>query len=207
MIKAFGYGMDEAQCELVRKMVIFLSPDDWEIIDLRSFDPEVNKQDVVLTYGNKAQRKLEDFKCRFKVEFPDPYRLDASLDENKEDREQASEKLKQLKQALDSDANNDLPKTEEVHNTNKTLKLTEELPLQLTTTVVKELERQQREQGLDHWSGRTVDGRSIKVTVEPERGTADINMTFAELYAVMGLKEAFRVKELEFVYKPSSATK
>lgn len=206
MIKLFGSSLDYNQMLVVEKIKNFMG-EECEVIDLSSFEPEINEDDVVIVFGRKAQRRTENMKSRFRIELPAPFQLDATLGASEETREETFRKLQELKQALDSGANKDIPNTTSCPKTNKTLNLTEELPPQLTTIAVQELEKQQRAQGLIHWSGRTVDGRTIRVTVEPEENSADINLTFAELYAVIGLKEAFRVKELEIVHKPSTTTR
>jgi hypothetical protein len=202
--KAFAYSIDANQYTTIRKMIQFLTEEEPEIIDLRSFEPEISKDDLVLVYGIKAQRRLEKNKCLLKVEFPEPYKLGKTALGNETDRKSAWEKLIQLKNTLDSGNMEAISKAS--FENQKTLNLTEELPSKLTATNIKELERQQKEQGKTHWSGWTTNGKSIRVTVEPEKSEADINITFAELYAVMGLKEVFRVKELEIVCKSSHIT-
>ena len=213
MIKLFGYGLDEQQFErlegvkgwIVRSLP--LECQSVEIEDLRSFDPEADNKDVIILFGKKAIQKASKLTPRFKLELSEVYKLEPSFNGSEQYRQETFDKINKLLQQLRSGLNNDLPKTEPVQQTDKTLNLTEELPKELTTGVTKILEKQQIEQGVTHWQGSTVDGRTIRVTVEPEKDTADINITFAELHAVMGLKEAFRVKELEFVYKPSNSTR
>jgi len=213
MIKTFGWGIDQDQEKILDKIMDFVFIDlpqpyyKYEVLDLRSFDPEINKDDVVLVFGAKAKRKTQNHQSKFRLELPELYRLDSTLDENEQDIQDTVKKITQLKQALNSATNNDLPTIETVKRTDNTLNLDEELPRELTAKTVEILEKQQREQGIDYWLGSTLDGRSIKVTLEPEKGTADINLTFSELYAVMSLKEALRVKDLEFVHKPPDSTK
>lgn len=211
MIKVFGWGIDEDQARTLDKIIKFLTVDipdkQYETTDLRSFNPDIKKDDTVLIFGERARRLTSPQQSKFRLELPELYRLDTTLDENKQDIQDTVKKLSQLKQALSSVTNNDLPTTETVKETDKALNLNEEFPEELTTKVIEILEKQQRDQGINYWLGNTVDGRSIKITLEPEEGTADINLTFSELYAVMSLKEAFRVKELEIVYKSPHVTK
>jgi hypothetical protein len=206
-IKIFGHGIDIEQCKLIKKMVGIVTNDEPEIIDLKSFDPDVNPDDLIFTYGPKAQRQLNNIKCQLKIEFPELRQLDPAFGVEVE-RALALKKLLQLKKTLDSGNMQTIPDTKEIPKTEQTQNIvTEELPTQLTVANIEELERQQREQGKTCWSGWTTDGKSIRVTVEPEEPQADIQMTFAELHKVIGLKEAFRVKELEFVYKPNPIRK
>lgn len=203
--KAFGFNLIDNHIRLIKAMLKNITDEEVEIIDLRCFEPEVGLADIIIAYGFKAQRRLENKKCRARLGFPDPDRLDVAHGDPKE-RRLAQEKLIKFRDTLDSDTT-EVIQTIEGPTTKQCLKLTEELPANLTASDVKKLEEQQFKQGKTHWTGLTADGRSICVSVEPEESTADINLTFAELYAVMGLRDTLRVQELEFVYKPTAATR
>jgi len=203
--KAFGFNLTSDHTELIKRMVANITDEQVEVTDVRSFEPEVTREDIVLAYGLQAQRKLQGVRCGVLLEFPDPDRLDMTLGDPEEIR-LAQEKLTSFGELLDIHTTEQVH-TEEPTNTQSLNLTTEEIPANLTASDVKKLEEQQFKQGRTHWTGMTRDGRSIRVTVEPEENTADINITFAELYAVMGLVETLRVKELEFVYKPSAVTR
>lgn len=198
--KAYGNQLRDEDIDVIRKMASFLTDKVIDVYDTMSFDVDADEDTLLLIYGNRAAKACEKVKCLYKVEFPDASRLNSSLGET-EERLEAFEMLQKLKRVLDSGDLNALDKQETVTRTEK---LNEGSLPNLTAHQVRELERHQREQGKSHWEGLTKDGRTIRVSTEPTEGTADINMTFAELYAVMGLVETFQVKELEIVYKPSS---
>lgn len=202
-LKAFGYSLATEDREVIGRMCEYLGEKNPKIVDLRSFDPETSSSDIVLVYGEQANKKLNGAQCKARLVLPEVSKLRTKLGSTPE-RLEAKQKLEKFKATLDGSTEEVLDQEEAVEETKtKTLELNEQLPAELTATKVKELERQLLKEEVDHWSGCTVDGKSIRVTVEPELSTADINLTFAELYAVMSLKEAFRVKELEIVYKPS----
>lgn len=202
--KAFGFNLTDSHTTLIRRMLKNITDETIEIIDLRCFPPNIESTDKVIAYGLKAQRFLQDIKCKTKVGFPDPDKLDVAHGDPEEIR-LAQEKLIQFRDMLDSNIKEEV-RTLENTILKQSLNLTEEFPLNLTAPNVRQLEEQQLKQGKIHWTGITMNGKSIRITIEPEDKTADINITFAELYAVIGLRDTLRVQELEFVYKPSVAT-
>jgi hypothetical protein len=200
-IAAYGYQLRKEDIQVIKNMCKFITKDIIDIYDIMSFDIASSKDTLLLLYGNKAIEVSKNIICLHKVCFPDASRLNPSLGET-EERLEAYQTLQKLKKVLDSGDLNTL------NNQNiliKTDKLNEKSLPKLTANQVRQLERHQREQGKNQWNGITEDGKTIKITVEPSENTADINLTFAELYAVMGLVETFQVKELEIVYKPSSS--
>jgi hypothetical protein len=198
-IRAYGYQLRDVDVTTIRKMSKFITNQVVDVLDLMSFEVDSDSDTLLLLYGNKAAMACEKAACLHKVEFPDASRLDSSLGET-EERVEAFNILQNLKRVLDS---GDLHALDTQTTETRTDKLSEQSIPNLTADQVRELERHQREQGKSHWEGITEDGRTIRVSVEPDDGAADISLTFAELFAVIGLKETFRVKELEIVYKPS----
>ena len=187
-------------------MCEYLDPEShMQFIDIRCFEPEVSPTDIILTYGSQAQRKLQNVQCGLKLELPDLDRLDTAHGDPELIR-LAQEKLKKFRELLNSDTKQEV-QTVEDPTLKQCLNLTEELPANLSASDIKILEGHQIKQGKTYWTGVTAGGKSIRITVEPEEDTADINITFAELYAVIGLRDILRVQELEFVYKPSTATR
>lgn len=204
--KAYGYNLREVDYTTIKKMGSVVTNEVMDVYDLRSYDPDVRGDDVVFLYGAKAKNKCKGMRARAFLEFPDASRLDPALGESPE-RLDALQTLLKFKEALDSkrlDAVDSRSDTQQ----KRVQKLNEELLPELTADKVRELERQQREQGKAEWIGTTRNGKTIRVTAEPDiEQPADVNITFAELYAVIGLMDAFRVKELEIAYKPSSASR
>ena len=201
-MKAFGFNLTNDHTALIRRMLKDIIDEEIEVVDLQCFPPEIGPTDIIVAYGRQAQRRLQEVLCRAKVGFPDPDRLDVAHGDPEEIR-LAREKLAKFRDMLDSDTKLEIllkPDTIPKH----CLNLTEELPKDLTASDIKKLEEQQLRQGKTHWTGSTTNGKTIRITIEPENNTADINITFAELYAVMGLRDTLRVQELEFVYKPSA---
>ena len=203
--KAFGFNLTDEHVKLITAMLANITSETVTVFDIRCFEPEVEPADIIIAYGVQAQRRLDKVKCRARIGFPGPDRLDMTHGDPEEIK-LAQQKLMKFRDKLDLDT------TQAVHTEEDTilkqhLNLTEELPTILTASDVKTLEEQQIKQGKTHWTGVTSDGRTVRVTVEPEEKTADINLTFAELHAVMGLKDTLRVKELEIVYKPSAITR
>ena len=199
-IIAYGYQLRTEDYETINNMCAFLTIEPWDIMDLRSFEVTDNSDALMLAYGDHAVNECKKVRSLQLVEFPDASRLSKSLGDN-EERQEAFVTLRKLKQVIDSGAFNAFDNT----LTTKGIHITQESLPDITADKVKELERHLIEQEVNHWQCITSDGKTIKVTIDPEEGSADINMTFAELFAVIGLKETFRVKELEIVYKPSSA--
>lgn len=206
-LKAYGYRLTKDETELIRRMATHITQETIDVLDLMSYDLDIKPDDTIMAFGIRAKRACADKKCLALLEFPEPGRLDPVHGE-KSEREAAYSRLVKFKEVLDSGDLNNLDRSRSSLIPKKSaIKLTEELLPDLTADKVRELERYQREQGKTSWDGVTKDGKTIHITVEPEENNADVNMTFVELFAVLGLMEAFRVKELEFVYKPSSTSR
>jgi hypothetical protein len=198
MIRGMGFDLSKSETHIIDMMTLYVSGGKKvTVTDLQCHRIQYDAADTILVYGNRAWRMLKDVDCRTKIRFPAPSKLDTTHgDPDEIDRAKA--KLVLIKEALADNTIDTISDTDEEPN------LTEEIPEDLTAADVKILEIQQRRQDKIYWKGMTKSGRSLRVTVEPEQGTADINITFAELYAIIGLRETLQVKELEFVYKPST---
>lgn len=210
-VKVFGYNLTQDNVNLIRRMVgTFTKPDfPVDIKDIRCNKVETSNSDIVVIYGVQAQRKLKDYPFKYKIEFPDPERLD-TISGSKEDIEQAKQKIIKFRKLLDSDDIGLLDSITEAEEefSPESLKLTtEDLPANLTASDVKKLEAHCSQKNIEAWVATTTNGRKIRITLEPQESSADVNMTFAELHAVIGLTEILRVKELEIVYKPSLTIK
>lgn len=194
-MKAFVYNADSKQREIAYKSIKYLTNTKGQVIDLRNFDPVVLRTDSILVFGEKAKKKTNHLECQIKIILPDISRLDSDFEENSPYITEARQKLKEIKKSFNQPQGIDID----------ILNLKEELPTQLTAiNQVSRLEAYIRQKGIDYWKGLTTNGKTIKVTLEPcKEKTADINLTFAELLAVIGLREAFQAKELEIVYSSS----
>ena len=49
------------------------------------------------------------------------------------------------------------------------------------------------------WHTITPEGHKIKITLEPEENTADINITFSELFFIKAAMETLNVKDLQII--------
>lgn len=203
-VKAYGAGLYEREQDLIRNMARLITKDPPEIIDINCFEPEDDPDSIFFVYGSRSIKKTEALRCRARLHFPDTGKLIEGIGEA-EQRQHALDKLLEFKELLDTGNTEDLNLAEpkkEVQQP-KTLVTEESLP-NLTAGQVKAIEATLRDKGEKAWVGTTQDGRTIRLTAQPEESTADIDMTFAELYSIRGLMEAFRVKELEIVYKPTA---
>lgn len=208
-LKAIGYNLTTGEKEIIRSMAKVLTSTPVEIVDVQSFvaGEEIDPDDILLVYGQRSLREVGSIGCRARLEFPELYKLEKTQDEcHFDERQEAFDKLLKFKKMLDSDQQEDLDLADDTED-QQTTKISEESLPNLTADQVQTLEANLRKQGQTAWTGTTNDGRTIRLTVQPEESTADVDMTFAELYCIRGLMEAFRVKELEIVYKPTAASR
>lgn len=129
------------------------------------------------------------FTCKAKIEFDDISVLSSTFgDEGR--KEEAYEKLLAFKEQLESGNKEEQSATV----------VTAEDPWpEYSAEQVQALEKSLKEKGVREWKGQLEDGRTFRVAMKSSPKQADIDMTFAELYAIRALKEVLRVKELEFV--------
>ncbi len=193
--KAFGKSIrDPEEYDLIRKMATVVMDESINVIDLMSFSVHIEPNDVVLVYGKSAWRQCKDYECLARVELPGIERLCPTLGETKL-REEAFEKLLQLKETLDS--NNLTGET--------TLHTKESVEDPLPTFKCDQVKA--KEESTREFRGITEDGRSFKLTSQPDTKDADICMTFAELWNLKALKDMLHVKELNFVKHTTSSRK
>jgi hypothetical protein len=199
-IKAIGYNINKEEEEkIIIPMAQIVSSDIVDVFDLRSVKPDVSADDIVFVFGEKTSRMMQNIPCKIKLEFPDLPKLDRRFGE--EDlRRQALEQLLRLKKALSTGniLNNKITEC-----TNSTTHITTEaLPSLTSQEVLQQLENTLRREGIKEWIGTTSNGKIVRLTVDREMNeAADINMTFAELFAMKIAMEALQVKELEIVYR------
>ena len=195
MIKAFGYNIQPEEREtVIIPMAKYATNEPVEILDLRSVKPKVGIDDIIFVYGERSARLIKDFKCRAKVEFPELYKLEKRFGEE-EARRLAFDQLSKFKKAL-------LTNTLNVTTTDRPKFTEETLPSLSSQDILVKLETILRQKGINEWIGTTVNGRTIRITVDNDpKPMADINITFAELFAMKLAMEALQIKELEIVYK------
>ena len=187
--KAFGFNLNKEEEQTIKRMIGIVSDLPVEIIDLQSFQPAADEKDILFVYGTRCHRKCAKLSCKYKLEFPDiPILVDKQGEP--EARKNALEKLLDLKQKL---ANGDL---EQIATSVKVA--SESLP-DINSADILVLQEHIREKQQSYWQGTTKHGKTIRLTIEPTTSNADINMTFAELYAIKLAMETLGLKEVEIV--------
>jgi hypothetical protein len=170
-----------------------------KILDLKSFQPKIDTTDIVFIFGNRAAKICKGMNASIEVFFPNLSKLDAVTGDQTE-RTLAYSKLLDLKKEIDfkllkKDSDNDLI-LQEV----KEKILGKSLP-ELDSKQVLALESILKQKGIKSWECKGKDGTNIRITIEPEKGNADINITFQELYALKSCIETLHVEEFGIVYK------
>lgn len=196
-IRAYGYNLNKDEYELVRKMIKVVTETPGDIIDLRSYEIKIGPTDVLFLFGPKAILAGAKHNGQ-KLEFPDISRLMPGSGDP-EERQEAFKRLVQFKETIKKNV-----QQSPIQNVHKLTKDT--LPAELTAEKIQTLEAILRSKGSEEWIGKTLDGKTIRITVNPETSSADINLTFSELYAVRIAMETFKLKEFEIVYKATAKT-
>lgn len=187
--KAYARNLTKEETDTIRKMIGVITSRPAEVYDLNSFGVEVDPDDILFLYGPRAIRMANGFTCKAKIEFDDISVLSSTFgDEGR--KEEAYEKLLAFKEQLESGNKEEQSATV----------VTAEDPWpEYSAEQVQALEKSLKEKGVREWKGQLEDGRTFRVAMKSSPKQADIDMTFAELYAIRALKEVLRVKELEFV--------
>jgi len=184
MIKAYTYNLSSSKKDFVLKIVNYYFPNQPTLVqDIKHFLPSIEKRDIVIAFGERAFAAVKN-KSPNTIKLPKLEQLDP-INGDKKQRDISKKNLEDFVKTVLSIPN-------QVNDNH--LELDEDLPPNLTEIVKKRTK----------WEGVTENGKTIKVTSEPEQLTADINLTFDELHSIMCLKEAFRVKELEIVERNNS---
>ena len=166
--------------------------------DLVSYEKDIDEEDIVLVFGGHAKRICKGSTCKAIIDLPELVDLDPT--EGIETvRQEAYTKLLKLKEALQDE----VPTTVEKNNQN----LTEGSLPKITSGEVLILEKMLLDKGISHWVGITIEGKSVRMTREPEESIADINITFAELFALKTAMEVLRIKEFEVVHNTTNNNK
>lgn len=189
--KAFGFNLNKEEQETIKKMIGIVGDFSVEIVDLQSFQPTTSKEDIVFVYGTRCHRKCSQLPCKYKIEFPDISVL-VNKQGEPEARRYALEKLLDLKEKL---ANGDLEKLAPITS----LKVAAESLPDINSADILVLQEHIKEKNQNYWQGTTKHGKTIRLTLEPQTSNADINMTFAELYAIKLAMETLGLTEVEIV--------
>lgn len=196
MFRAFGYNLREEDYELIRRMVSTVTREPVEITDLLSYEMTVTSEDIVFLFGLKAKKKFAGKTAKKIAEFPDPIRLDAAFGEQ-EERVSAHKLLKQLEREI----REGIKESVQIE-TSEQIITPSDLP-KLSCSEVKALEDSLREKGISEWRGTTEGGATVRLTIDSETSSAEMNLTFAELFGLKLAMDTLQVREIEIVYKPS----
>jgi hypothetical protein len=195
-IKAYGYKLRKEDYGLINRMGSVVG-EKISIYDLASYEKDIEDEDIVLVFGEHTKRMCRGSTCKALIEFPELVQLDQTLGDEPT-RQEAYGKLLKLKEALQD---------KELDTTDVKQNLTEGSLPKLTSGEVKTLEEMLLKKGITHWIGVTTDGRSVRLSVEPERSVADVDITFAELFALRSAMEVLRIQEFEVVHTSTNDSK
>jgi hypothetical protein len=194
--KAYGINIRKEDYETIRGMMKLVASEIIDIYDLKSYELDIRYDDIVFVFGNKAEKLSKNIDCKAKLIFPDVDRLSKDVGDP-EERQLAKEKLLLLKQAIE---NGSLEKKLVIVNEKQSETVTvEAIP---DFTQLQALDQILQKKGIESWIGTSKNGKTVKLTKEPETNSADINMTFTEFYNLRKFMEVFNIKETKIVYKP-----
>lgn len=184
-------------------MALLLAPETPEIIDLAymgigGMENPDDPDPAYFIYGERTAREVT-LPSRIRLEFPDVSKLDMAFGDP-EERRLAADKIRKIKETL-VPSNTVIQQVKEpTKANNNTIKL-ETLPTLDSKQVLELFQQAFSKDGVKEWIGTTREGRTIKLTVDKEIGSADINLTFAEMYMLKVAVEILKLKELEIVYR------
>lgn len=191
--KAYARNLTDEETITIKKMMAVVTKSPVEVYDLESFGVEdIDSDDILFLYGQRAVRAASAFTCRATIEFPDISRLSSTFGDEGE-KEIAFEKLLAFKRILESGEKKEQTTTVSISE------VAEDPWPEYDSAKIEALEISLRQKEVTEWKGTLEDGKTFRVTMKSSPKQADIDITFAELYAIKALKEVLRVKELEFV--------
>lgn len=198
---AYGFNLNTDNHDLIRQMIGLVGEDAVDIYDLQNYEATHTPEDVVFFFGEHWRvADAREKPCRVKIDFPDVDRLASDYGDEAE-RELAYEKLLKLKGALSSGDPSGASECAEERQVNVIKE--ESLPDLTSQQVLQQLEAAMEQQGVQAWEGVTKDGLKARLSLEPEDGTADVNLTFAELFFIRAAMETLKIREFELVPKSS----
>ncbi|MAG39561.1 hypothetical protein CMI41_01155 [Candidatus Pacearchaeota archaeon] len=191
MFKAYGVGFQERDFELVRKITKVITEEYVVIKDLRYYDInlEDTKDSIVFLFGSKASRLAKDISTRESIFLPEIKSL-YQKEENESSRQSAFKKLMLLKDIIENKNTVDT-----VSETN----LIDPVP-DTDLKDLKILEQTLVQKNINKWISTTKNGKTIQISIQPEPSETDINITFAELYALRYAMDILNINEWMIVY-------
>jgi hypothetical protein len=173
MFKAYSVGLQDKDFDLIRKIAKVVTEDYVIVKDLRYYDInlEETEKDILFIFGNKASRLATEIKTKYTVNLPEISTLHPGTG-IQDKRKEALKKLNVLKDPVPD------------------MKLSD----------LQSLELNLKSKSINKWLTTTKSGKTVQISVEPEQADADINITFAELYALRIAMEALDIKEFTIVY-------
>lgn len=199
MIKLFGFNISTEDKIIADRVCSMLSGSS-EVIDLRSFEPESNNNDILLIFGERAVKLTKNLPYKIKEIFPDFAKLSPDFGEQ-EEIEQARRKFKLLKRRLEE------PEKIITVKEDRKIYTEESLPDASTAQILKKLEDIINNKSQKEWILYTKNNKSVRITIEPEISNADVDITFAELYTLRMAMETLKAKEVEIVYRNNNNRK
>ncbi len=191
MFKAYGVGFQERDFELVRKITKVITEEYVVIKDLRYYDInlEDTKDSIVFLFGSKASRLAKDISTRESIFLPEIKSL-YQKKENESSRQSAFKKLMLLKDIIEN------------KNTVDTISETNLIDPVPDTDLkdLKILEQTLVQKNINKWISTTKNGKTIQISIQPEPSETDINITFAELYALRYAMDILNINEWMIVY-------
>jgi hypothetical protein len=176
MLIAVAFGITKDGREIIEKIGKNVFAKDIEILDAKVTDIDsITYTDSVLAFGFRAKNLLIKKKIEH-LELPDLKQLQ---DGNKEVRQRTYEDLLKFK-----------------HKINKQLILKSNDLSQFGCEELKALEQSLKDKKETSWRGITSNKKSFELSLIPIESTADIFMTFAELYAIKTAMDVLRVEEI-----------
>jgi hypothetical protein len=177
---ALSSGLKKHHYDIINRIAENILYKPIEIIDLKSYSPDINGGDIILLFGTRAKKFFQAKK------YTNPYLIlpeVANLEdepENERKREKAWEALLEFKELLDSQVT-----------------LTSEQLSELTASDVVGMEILLKQKGVTEWFGKMKDGKTLCLSVEPTKDNGvDVALTFAELYAIKTAMEVLEVEEI-----------
>ena len=182
-VYAMGWNIESVDRPIMERVVkgcLGIIP---SIKDITSDDYNLADADLIITFGKEAFEAMWGTRHPL-VAVPEPKDL-VNLPINEEARQYTFEKLTEAKQKY-------IDKSGPPAQINSLTK--ESLPA-ITANDVAQLEKQNP----NGWVGKTKNGKTIRLSAKPTEGSEDINLTFAELYALKIATELLDVTEFTLV--------
>ena len=190
MFKAYSLGLESRDFELIRKMVQIVTKDHVTIKDLRYYDikTEDTENSIIFLFGKKTMRLADKVKSKKAIYLPAIHTLHAATG-SKEKRQEAFKQLILLKDMLITDS------------VEPTGKVTIEDPIpDITVSDLKALETTLAKKNVNKWLTTTRSGKTIQISISPEKSKADMNITFGELYTLKIAMDTLDIQEFTIVY-------